>query len=154
MHAWRQADDNLSYSGVWHKTATGTTDAGSFQSGLLEANLPNVVANQAGSLIDLDVNQSPPPPSPKERATAALQAAETALKMKPDDLSARFARASAHFQLGESQKAIDDLDAVIVKAPQFPVAHPRAIAHARLGHKQQAKAELERFQKGDSTEST
>ena len=30
----------------------------------------------------------------------------------------------------------------------------RAIAHARLGHKDQAKADLEQFQKGDATEST
>ena len=26
LHAWRQADDKLSYSGVWHKTARGTSD--------------------------------------------------------------------------------------------------------------------------------
>ena len=29
LHAWRQADDKLSYSGVWHKTATGTSDTAS-----------------------------------------------------------------------------------------------------------------------------
>ena len=34
LHAWRQADDKLSYSGVWHKTATGTSDMASFQNGL------------------------------------------------------------------------------------------------------------------------
>ena len=61
---------------------------------------------------------------------------------------------SAHFQLGESQKAIDDLNAVIKKAPQTTVAYQfRAIAHARLGHKDQARADLEQFQKGNSTES-
>ena len=26
LHAWRQADDKLSYSGVWHKTAIGNSD--------------------------------------------------------------------------------------------------------------------------------
>jgi len=81
--------------------------------------------------------------------------AEAALKAKPDDLNARFGRATAHFQLGESQKAIDDLNAVVEKAPQPIVAYKyRAVAHARLGHKQQAKADLEQFQKGKSTEST
>ena len=49
LHAWRQADDKLSYCGVWHKTATGTSDTASFQNGLSEANLPDVVAQQAGS---------------------------------------------------------------------------------------------------------
>ena len=69
LHAWRQADDQLSYSGVWHKTATGTSDTASFQNGLSEADLPAVVAQQAGSLIDLDLAAAPPPPSTKERAT-------------------------------------------------------------------------------------
>ena len=155
LHAWRQADEKLSYSGVWHKTATGTTDTGSFQSGLSEANLPGVVAQQSGSLIDLDLAAAPPPPSTKERAASALQAAEAALKAKPNDLNARFARASAYFQLGENPKAIDDLNAVIKKAPQTTVAYQsRALAHARLGHKDEALADLAQFQKGDSTESS
>ena len=155
LHAWRQADGKPSYSVVWHKTATGTSDTALPQEGLSEANLPGVVAQHDGSLIDLDLAAAPPPPSTKERAASALQAAEAALKAKPDDLNARFHRASAHFQLGEYQKAIDDLNAVVEKAPQAIVAYQyRAIAHAWLGHKQQAKADLEQFQKGKSTEST
>ena len=141
----------MSYSGVWHKTATGTSDTASFQNGLSEADLPGVVARQAGSLIDLDLTAAPPPPSTKERATSALQVAEAALKAKPDDLNARFGRATAHFQLGESQKAIDDLNAVIERRPRrlsSPIEY-RAIAHARLGHKDQARADLEKFQKSD-----
>ena len=154
LHAWQQADDELSYSGVWHKMATRTPDTSSSQSGLLEADLPGVIAQHAGPLIDLDLTAAPPPPSTKERAASALQVAEAALKAKPDDLNARFARATAHFQLGENQKAIDDLNAVI--APQFfaLVCQYRAIAHARLGHKDQARADLAQFQKGDSTESS
>ena len=55
LHAWRQADDKMGYSGVWHKTATGTSDTASLQNGLSEADLPGVLAQQAGSLIDLDL---------------------------------------------------------------------------------------------------
>src|SRR5208337_342208 len=132
-----------------------TSDTAFFQNALSEADLPGVVAQQSGSLIDLDLAAAPPPPSTKERAASALQAAEAALKAKPDDVNARFSRATAYFQIGESQKAIDDLNAVIEKAPQFAFAYQyRAIAHARLGHKQQAKADLAQFQKGDSTESS
>ena len=139
FHAWRQADDKLSYSGVWHKTATGTTYTGSFQNGLSEANLPGVVAQQSGSLIDLDLAVAPPPPTTKQRAASALQVAEAALKAKPNDLNSRYNRGFAYIQLGENQKAIDDLNAVIEKAPQAVVAYRyRAIAHARLGHKDQA----------------
>ena len=107
-----------------------------------------------GSLIDLDLTAASPPPSPMERATSALQAAEATLKANPEDLNARFGRASAHFQLGESQKAIDDLNAVIKKAPQQTEAYQyRAIAHARLGHKDQAMADLDKFQTGNASES-
>ena len=49
LHAWRQADDQLSYSGVWNEMATGTPGTASIQSGLSEADLPGVVAQQAGS---------------------------------------------------------------------------------------------------------
>ena len=42
---------------------------------------------------------------------------------------------------------------MIEKAPQFVTASQfRSIAHARLGHKDQARADLERFQKGNATE--
>ena len=154
LHAWRQADGTLSYSGVWHKTASGTSGTASFQNGLSEADVPGAVAQQSGSLIDLDLAAAAPPPSAKERNASALRAAEAALKAKPDDLNARLGRATAYFQLGDNQKVIDDLNAVIEKAPQVIVAYQyRAIAHARLGHKDQARADLERFQKGSSSES-
>jgi formylglycine-generating enzyme required for sulfatase activity/tetratricopeptide (TPR) repeat protein len=161
LHAWQQADDKLSYSGVWHKTATGgarrmggSSDAADFQNGLSEAQLPGVFAQQTGSLIDLDLAAAPAPPSTKERATSALQVAEAALKANPDDLNARLAQASAQLQLGQSQKAIDDLDAVIKKSPQQTQAYQfRAIAHARLGRKDQARADLEKFEIGSRSKS-
>jgi hypothetical protein len=155
LHAWRQADDKLSYCGVWHWTVKEVSGTPSPRTGLAEGDLPGVVAKQAGPLIDLDVSAAPPPPSPKERATIALAAAEATLTAKPDDRNARFRRAIAYFQLGENQKAIDDLNAVIEKkTPQVAVAYQsRAIAHARLGHKDEARADLERFQKGDNPES-
>ena len=130
----------------------GTGAIAPFQSGLSEAKFPGVVAQQSGSLIDLDLAAAPPPPSTKERAASALQAAEAALKAKPNDLNSRYVRGFAYIQLGENQKAIDDLNAVIEKeAPQAVVAYRyRAIAHARLGHKDQARADLEKFQKSMS----
>ena len=114
-----------------------------------------MVAQQAGSLIDLDLTcgtsaaqhegacrrrlcKRRKPPSRRNRTIST-----------PGSLGRRL-----YFQLGENQKAIDDLNAVIEKAPQLAVAYQfRAIAHARLGHKDQARADLEQFQKGDATES-
>ena len=148
LHAWRQADDKLSYSCVWHTMATGTGTA-SFRSGLSEAALPAVVERREDPLTDLDLSAAPPPLNTKGRATAALQAAEATLKAKPDDLNARFARASAHFQQGENQKAIDDFNKALHLSSAYQF---RAIAHARLGHKDEARFDLERFQKGNATE--
>jgi serine/threonine protein kinase/formylglycine-generating enzyme required for sulfatase activity len=154
-HARRQPDDRIGYSGVWHKAAAGGTGKGSFRDAVSEASIPAIVAEQAGSLIDLEITAAPPPRTTKERATASLQAAEAALEAKPDDLSARCARASAHLQLGEDRKALDELNAVIERAPQVVVAYRyRAVAHARLGHKDQARADLERFQRGEAIDSS
>ena len=155
MHSWRQADDNLSHSGVWRKPATETNDSGSFQTDLSEANL-NVEIAEEGSLIDLDVNAVPCLPRTKERATTALQAAEAALEANPENLNARFSRATAYLQVGENQKALDDLNIVIEK--KVPVATAayqyRAITHSRLGHKNWALLDLAHFEKGDSTQSS
>ncbi len=49
----------MSYSGVWHKTVSETSDTALFQIGLPEADLPGVVAEQSGSLIDLDLTAAP-----------------------------------------------------------------------------------------------
>jgi tetratricopeptide (TPR) repeat protein len=153
MHAWRRSDDKLSYSGVWHDTARGNSDTSDLQNGISDAQLPDVVDQQSGSLIDLDLSAAPPLTS-KDRAASTLQAAEAALKANPDDLNARVTQASAYLQLGESQKALDDLDAVIKNSPQQTEAYQyRAIAHARLGHKDQARADVEKFELGYGNES-
>ena len=81
---------------------------GSVRGGLSEAEPPRRGRAQAGSLIDLDLVRHLRCPA-RRSVPSALQAAEAALKAKPDDLNARFGRATAYFQLGENQKAIDDL---------------------------------------------
>jgi serine/threonine protein kinase/formylglycine-generating enzyme required for sulfatase activity len=154
LHAWRQAEDRLSYSGVCGKTTGGTSDTPLSQYGLSEAQVPGVVAQQSGSLIDLDLASAPPPPGTKELAASALQAAEAALAAKRDDRQALRAQALAHLRLGESQKAIDDLSAVVQNSWLLNLAYQiRAIAHARLRHNQEAKRDMERFQKSESPES-
>ena len=59
----------------------------------------------------------------------------------------------ANFRLGENQKALDDLQIVIGKDPDAVAARQyRVIALARLGKKEEALADLEKFQKGDAPE--
>ena len=47
LHAWRQAHYELSYSGVWHKTATGSSDE-AWIYGFLDADLHGEVAKCSG----------------------------------------------------------------------------------------------------------
>jgi len=149
------ADGPIRYCGVWRKTEKEISVTPSPLTGLTEGYLPGVITQQVDPLIDLRVGAAVQMPGTKERATKALLWAGWALVAKPSDPNARLARASAYFQLGDCPKAIDDLNAVVEKAPQAIVAYKyRAISHARLGHKDQAKADLEQFQKGKSTEST
>ena len=148
LHAWQRADDKLSYSCVWNKTVSGNSATAVFQNSLSEAQLPALNAQQSGSLIDLDLTAAPPTNHAKAHAALALRAAEAALKVDSSDFYARLAQASAHLQLGDSQKALSELDAVIVTLPQPNLAYQlRAIAHARLGHNDQALSDLETFER-------
>ena len=154
MQAMRGSDGQFRYCGVWGRSPVANP-VWQFYWGQSEADFErNQATLSEKTLFDVSVSGSEPPRSTRERARVSLETAEESLKAKPGDLNARLSRASAHFQLGESQRAIDDLNAVIEKAPQVVAYQFRAIAHARLGHKDQARADLERFQKGDSTEST
>ena len=152
--AFQDANERASYCGTGRKSASYA--ASIFHNDLGEMKVPFELAQHAAiTLVDLCVGVAAPPLATKERASAALKAAEAGLKAKPDDLNARFARASAYLQLGEYAKAIDDLDAVIKKAPQLADAFQlRAIAHARLGHKDEARADLAQFQKIGTDQST
>ena len=83
--------------------ATGPAATESSQVGLSEGSISGVVAQQSGSLIDLDLTAAPPPTGTKDRAASSLQAAEAALKADPDDQEAQLKRASAFLDLGPKQ---------------------------------------------------
>jgi formylglycine-generating enzyme required for sulfatase activity/tetratricopeptide (TPR) repeat protein len=98
--------------------------------------------------FDVSVSQAAKPISTKERSTQELQAAEAALKSKPNQPDTRFARALANLRLGNEQKAIEDFTFLIQAAPQNPEFYRfRAIAHARLQERREAMDDLAAFQK-------
>jgi eukaryotic-like serine/threonine-protein kinase len=150
LNGFRGADGRTSYSGIWHKSATA--DAAVFQDSVGEMKVAEELAQRAAvTLIDLSVGAAAAPPATRDRASVALQRAEASLKAKPGDPSARLARATAYLELGEYKKVVDDLDAVIKQDPQLANAvQLRSIAHSRLGHKEEARADLARFQKSES----
>jgi serine/threonine protein kinase/tetratricopeptide (TPR) repeat protein len=152
--AFRDAKGQTRYCGIGRKSAAYARSV--YQRGVSETRLPDELAQQSGTtLMDLTIGPAPKALTTKERAAAALQAADAALKAKPDDTNAHFGRANAHFQLAEYAKAIDNLDALIEKAPKLAKAvQLRAFAHARLGHKAEAARDLARYGKSGVDGST
>jgi eukaryotic-like serine/threonine-protein kinase len=153
LHVMIGSEGRTRYCGVWGKppvaAITGRTYRNQF-----EGNFEQVQANLSDQLfLDVAVSGATKPQSSRERVQADLQSAEKKLKIKPADLDARLARAMANLRLGENQKALDDLQFVIGKNPEADSAKQyKVIALARLGKKQDALAELAKFQKEDASE--
>ena len=135
LRAFQDAKGRACYCGIGRKSAAYADSV--VHHDLDEMKLGDELAKHAGTtLVDLCAGVAAPPPATRERASAVLVAAESALKANSGDLNARFARASAYVELAEYARAVDDLNAVINKAPRVAAAvQLRAIAHARLGHK-------------------
>ena len=155
LHAWRQADDKLSYSGVWHKTATGTSDTASSpewslgsatpRRGCSAVWLPDRPRSQCGTSADrhegacqLRLCKRRKPPSRRTRMISMLGSHRRRLT---------YSLARARRRLTTSMPSS--------RSPRNrPCAYQyRAIAHARLGHKDQARADLEKFEIGNANES-
>ena len=147
-------NQQTTYSGIARKPPTFAGSA--YHSDVSESFVASELSPNAGiTLIDMSVYAAAPPRTTRERATAALQRTEAALKAKPNDPNARFGRADACFQLADYTQAINDLDSLIKETPQFASAlRVRTIAHARLGQKSQALADLAQFEKVEAKETS
>ncbi len=148
LHAQRSTDGRTRYSGVWGKP----TSPGVATQGYRDLFAWNYAENQAlfsdRVLVNVAVSEAGKRLSVPERAREALKWAEKTLKTKPDDLSALMARAGAWLRLGENDKAVVALSAVLAKSKDDQSAlELRAIAQARLGKKEPALANLVRYQK-------
>jgi hypothetical protein len=153
LHAMIGSEGRTRSCGVWGQppggTITGQTYRDQFE-GNFEQNQANLSAHL---LIDMAVSGASKPRPTRERAQADLQRAEKKLKVKPDDLDSRLARAMANCRRGAYRKALDDLQVVIGKNPGAVSAEQfRVVALARLGKNQDVQAELEKFRKGDAPE--
>ena len=148
LHALRSLDGRVRYSGVWGKPPS----AGVSTQGYRDLFAWDYAENQAlfsdRVLVDVAVGEAGKRLSVAERTREALKRAEKTLQTKPDDLSALDARARAWLRLGENDKALVALNAVLAKSKDDSSAlELRAIAQARLGKKEPALADLARYQK-------
>jgi formylglycine-generating enzyme required for sulfatase activity/tetratricopeptide (TPR) repeat protein len=153
LHAMIGVDGRPRYCGVWGRPPTSTITGQNCQD-QFEGNFEQKQADLSDQLLmDVIVSAAPKKQSPRELARAALQSADKKLKNKPDDVDARLTKAMANLRLGENQRALDDLQFVIGKSPENTSAKQcMVIALARLNKKQDAQAELARFQKDDNPE--
>ena len=104
---------------------------------------------------DIDVGNAAQTQTTEERYTEALAEAEEKLKSKPDDLSARYARAVANYHLGSDGQALEDFDFLIEKDPKLSSRYQyRAVLHARMGEEDAAKKDLATFDELSQSEST
>ena len=62
---------------------------------------------------DIDLSNAASVLTTDERSKQAIENAEQKLRDSPDDLEARFARANAHYLLGNDNEALKDLDVFV-----------------------------------------
>jgi formylglycine-generating enzyme required for sulfatase activity/tetratricopeptide (TPR) repeat protein len=150
LGALRGSDGRTRYCGLWQKSPR--RNASFFRGELGENALRDEILRRLqNTLIDLSIGPAAAPPDPRERAAAELKKAQAALDAKPGDAGAKLALAKANFELGEYARAIEELNLAVQKAPRLVKAlQLRAIAHARLGNRAQARADLASVQKGNS----
>jgi serine/threonine protein kinase/formylglycine-generating enzyme required for sulfatase activity len=97
---------------------------------------------------DVSLYKVPPPPPSGQRYAAQLTQADKDLKVKSENLVARFRRAQALVELGKDRQALTDLDLLIPKNPRYADYYRyRAIARARLGEAAGARKDLAEYQK-------
>jgi formylglycine-generating enzyme required for sulfatase activity len=136
------------HAAVWVKLRKPWTDPGS-NLRLDQAGYEQVLAE--GKLpADVRLMAAVPPRSRTERHEEQRAQADKTLRDKPDALAARFQRAVALYYLGQHKEAVADLDEVIRKGknPAFTGGYQyRALARARLGQAEGARADLAEYQK-------
>jgi serine/threonine protein kinase/formylglycine-generating enzyme required for sulfatase activity len=101
--------------------------------------------------VDVQIGQVARPPSTNEQWPQVLAYAEKALQANPADPGARFQRAMARTQLGENEKATEDLTWIIDKSPKkSPLLYLlRSLSNARLGKAKEAKDDVAKFEQLD-----
>jgi formylglycine-generating enzyme required for sulfatase activity len=155
LQVLRGSDGALRYCGVWGTPPSASATAQGDRD-LFQATFEQKVANLSDQLlVDVAVSEAGKVQTNRQRARASLETAERGLKVKPDDLNARFARATAFIELGEDRKALDDLGLLIEKAHQLAIARQyRAMVQARLGKKKEALDDVAKFRGSSASESS
>ena len=142
------SDGHVRYCGVWGPAvADGVAAHG--ERNLFETDFMATVERRRDLVvIDVAASEANLPQTTDERMRAVRSIAERTLQSKPGNLNAKRQRAIANLRLGETATALEDLSALIATdRADVEVLPYRTIAQARLNHKNEARADLERFQR-------
>jgi formylglycine-generating enzyme required for sulfatase activity len=139
-HVFLDAEGRRRFSGVWGKPATS--------SGYKDTFVPEDPGHETpapGPELPVDVTLFGQPAAPDSRSfwQGQLRQAETILQKQPENLDVRFSRGRACAALGEDEKALADLDAVIAGGKSAAESYAqRAVVRARLGKDEEARRDL------------
>jgi len=155
LHAMIGSGGRTSYCGIWRRPPRAAITSQTYRD-QFEGTFEQRQANLSDQLlIDIAVSGTSKTQTVRDRVKADLESAEKKLKIKPDDLESRLARALANLRLEANQRALDDLQVIIGKnSESIPATQYKIIALARLDKKQDAQSELALFQKEDVLESS
>jgi formylglycine-generating enzyme required for sulfatase activity len=155
LHALKGTDGRLTYSGVWGRPPRPGVFAQEDRD-LFEASLADRRVRRGDQIvIDVAISQPGAPRSVQDRARAALARADKTLKAKPEDANARKSRALAYLRLGETAKALEDWSGLLAKGTDdIGALGYHAIALARLGKQDQARADLDGLEKANAPRDT
>ena len=143
-HVFLAGDGKRRYSAVWGKKAKQPAFLDTFGSD------EHDYETKAGpDKVAWDVCLFPAPPVDNRKHQAELLAtAEKEVEAKPKDGPAIYQRGLARYRVGQDARALPDLDATVKKYPTFADGYRyRALVQARLGHAEQARADLAAFLK-------
>jgi formylglycine-generating enzyme required for sulfatase activity/tetratricopeptide (TPR) repeat protein len=138
------------FSAVWGRARVADTTISKVDD-LTERDFRKIQADRGDRLLlDLSVGAASQPPSRQDVYKAGLGMAARTLKDKPNDVQARFRRASANVWLNKLQAALDDLN-LLTSEPEFSITARfyRAIVLARLGKKDEALEDMKSIEKVD-----
>jgi serine/threonine protein kinase/formylglycine-generating enzyme required for sulfatase activity/tetratricopeptide (TPR) repeat protein len=146
IQAFKAVDGSTLYSGVWGRQKD-EAPMGETAEGIFEPDFSVIRERRFGTdVLDLAVNEASRPRSAAERARELLDGAVKTLESRPGDLESRASRAIALLRLGETEKALSDLDYLIGAGQEIArFLTYRAAAHARLGHKIEASRDLDKL---------
>jgi formylglycine-generating enzyme required for sulfatase activity len=108
----------------------------------------NSLVYPSNRFADLRLDGPPAIVPPGQRYQSQLTQVQTTALFTPNDAKVLFNRGMLSFLVGNNDKAVADMEAVIAKAPQYSDAFLyRALARARQGKVAEAREDLAAFQK-------